>query len=219
MKFLKYFIVVVLALLLASPVWGSVGAKNHGSTIGEATEINFSTGLTATSDGSTVTVVHEVSTGTVQLPINTFTLDTASAPLSTSTTPGLEIDNVLPAIVWADGETSAVQVTFKVPQDYSSGGLFRLLCDNSAATATAVDFDVYVNAAGSAWDAAATDQTPVALTNPASSPETVTLTVATDFAALAAGQYVTLRLWRDDTGSTDTADLELYHAEFYYTRK
>jgi hypothetical protein len=157
--------------------------------------------------------------GIFSLPLTSFLFENTAAPLSTSSTPGLEIDNVIPNINWADGETSAVQVTFRVPDDYLSGGDFRLLCDSSnASTPEKVDFDVYVNTSGSTWDAAATNQTPVALTLSAGSPETVTLTVATDFSSLVAGKYVTLRLWRDNV-STGTGDLEVSYVSFYYNRK
>jgi hypothetical protein len=43
----------------------------------------------------------------------------------------------------------------------------------------------------------------------------VTLTPATDFASLVAGQIVTLNMWRDNTAN-GTGDLEIYYAEFYY---
>jgi len=44
-------------MLLVSPLaFGSVGVRNNDSTIGTATDIDFSTNLDASSDGSTVTV-------------------------------------------------------------------------------------------------------------------------------------------------------------------
>jgi hypothetical protein len=155
--------------------------------------------------------------GTVDLPILSAT--TAGAPLSASTTPKLEIDNLLPAVVWVDGDASPVQITLRVPADYVSGGAFRVFADSSdSTTPEQVDFSVYVNGHNTAWDSAATGQTPVALSTAASTPCVVTLTPATDFASLAAGKVVTLNLWRDDD-SSGTGDLEVYYAEFFYNRK
>jgi len=138
--------------------------------------------------------------------------------LSADTAPGYENHNNSTAIVWDDGEATPVQLMFKVPADYSSGGAFRAVCDeDGSATASEVDFAVYVNAdGGAAWDSSTTNQTPVALAVQAGTPELVTLSVATDFASLAAGDIVTLQVWRDDTAN-GTNNLELYYLEFYYT--
>lgn len=161
----------------------------------------------------------------MQLPLNAFmvetggdgsTVGTAPEPLSTSTTPGLEIDDNMTSVVWADGETSPIQVTFRVPADYVSSGRFKLIATESGtSTANQVDFDVYVNADGVASDSAATGQTPVALAGTAATPDEVTLTPATDFASLSSGKWVTLRLWRDDV-ATGTNDLELKGVVFEY---
>ena len=144
-----------------------------------------------------------------------FSLDDG-IEITAATAPGLEEDNVAPAIVWADGETTPVMVPFRVPADYTSGGAFRVCLDGSGtSTKNQVDFDVYVTTPGAAWDSSATNQTPVARTEASGSPEMVALTVATDFASLAAGDIVVLRLWRDDVAD-GTDDMELFYAEFYY---
>jgi hypothetical protein len=110
-----------------------------------------------------------------------------------------------------------VLTTFRIPVDYASGGAFRLFCTESdSTTPNQVDFDVYVNSNGVAADAAATGQTPVALAGTTATTSVVTLTPATDFAALAAGYWVTLRIWRDDTAE-GTGDLEVKGVDFYYT--
>jgi len=320
-KFRILLLTLLMALLIIPLAFASVGVKNDGTMLGAATDINFSTGLTASGEGSEKTVVGgpvaaftsgtvagvtitgstanssiiggsvpaagtfttltgttvnatdiiattsvssptitmntgniatadinggtidgtviggatpaagtftdinadsvTLSTpniGTILLPLNSF-LDTLGAPITTTSTPGLEIDNLIPDIVWADGEVTPVTVTLKVPDDFLGGGRFRLFCDSSDSTTPAqVDFDVYVNAHNTTWDAAATDQTPVALSTAASTPCIVTLTPATDFILLAAGDVVTLRIWRDNV-SLGTGDLEVYYAEFYYSRK
>jgi hypothetical protein len=108
-------------------------------------------------------------------------------------------------------------ITFRVPYDYSSGGAFRLICTESdSTTPNQVDFDVYVNRDGRAADSSATDQTPVALAGTTATPDVITLTPATDLTGLAAGDWITVRIWRDDT-ATGTGDLEVKGVEFFYT--
>lgn len=161
----------------------------------------------------------------IQLPLMGFAVETggngstvgsATAPLTSSTTPGMELDDAMLSIVWADNETSPIQVTFRVPADYLSTGRFKLFCTESGtSTPNQVDFDVYVNTDGTASDSSATGQTPVALAGTSSTPDEITLTPATDFDSLAAGSWVTLRLWRDNV-ATGTNDLELKGVVFEY---
>ena len=151
----------------------------------------------------------------IQLPLTSFTK--TDALITTSSEPNLEVDDVIFNLVWADGETSPAMAVFRVPSDYSSGGAFKVIGTESADnTDNQVDFDVYVNTSGSAADAAATDQTPVELACDESTPAEITLTVATDFSSLAAGDWVLVRIWRDDTAD-GTADLEVKGVAFYYT--
>ena len=155
-----------------------------------------------------------------QLPLASFvTEDSAStvAPITASTTPGWEMDDLMPNIVWADGETSPITISFVIPTDYASGGAFKVVATESGtSTPNQIDFDVLINADGVLADSARTNQTPVALAGTSATPDVVTLTVSTDFASLAAGQWVTLRIWRDDT-ATGTNDLEVKGITFYYT--
>ena len=162
-------------------------------------------------------------TAQVQIPLTSAILNdqTSIEVLSESTAPGLEFDNAMAAIVWADGETTPIQVSFTVPADYGSAGVLKVLCaDSASSTRNQVDFYTYVNSDDTAWDTAVTNQTPVALASTiATHPELVTLTPATDFASLAAGDVVILGLWRDDTAD-GSADLEMYgNAIFEYTRQ
>lgn len=160
--------------------------------------------------------------GILNLPLTSFYSSDGSAtilPITQSTAPGLEVDNTLPSLVWADAEVTPVSTTFRVPKDYYKGGEFRVLCDSSnTTTKNQVDFNVYVNQDGAAWDSSATNQTPVAMTETAGTPEVVALRPATDFNALQPNQYVTLNVWRDNT-ATGTGDLEIYNIQFYYKKK
>jgi len=150
-----------------------------------------------------------------QLPLMSFTVQ--ETVLTASTTPGLEVDDLVPNIVWADGETSPIQISFRVPSDYASGGAFKVFATESdSTTPNQVDFSVYVNSSGETIDSAASNQTPVALAGTAATPSEITLTVGTDFSALAAGNWVTLNVWRDNTAD-GTGDLEIKGIAFYYT--
>ncbi len=181
-----------------------------------ATTLGTATITTGNITTATITTLSHSRERGFTLPLAGFVLSSGE-PVSYTTAPGMEIDDYAPNIVWSDGETTPVIITFRVPYDYSSAGAFRLICTESdSTTPNQVDFDVYVNANGVAADSSATGQTPVALTQNTSTPSVVTLTPATDFASLAAGQWVTLRIWRDDTAD-GTGDLEVKGVEFFYT--
>lgn len=144
---------------------------------------------------------------------------TTVVPLTASSTPRLSVDNGLVAMEWDDGDESYAQVTFKVPDDYLMNGKFKILTDyDGGSDNPPIHFRVYVNGDGDTWDAATTAQTAVDPAGTAGTPELSTLTVATDFASLAAGDIVTLQIARSDQDSS-TADLEVYYVEFYYDAK
>lgn len=152
----------------------------------------------------------------VQLPLLSFGLDDLGA-ISVASVPGIESDDGVINIVWADGEVSPAEITFRIPNDYQSGGLFKVLATESdSTTPNQIDFDVYVNTPGVSIDTVRSNQTPVALDQATSTPSEVTLQVSTDFASLAAGDWVHLRLWRDNTAA-GTGDLEVKGVGFYYT--
>lgn len=175
-------------------------------------------GQQITTDGSG-TVSWSSRPATIQLPLMGFVTTNADPAISGTSGPGIQIDDNIPNLVWADGETTPGLITFRVPEDYSSGGAFKLLATESdSTTPNQVDFDVYVNADNTAIDASATNQTPVALAGTTTTPDQVTLTVATDFGSLTAGNWITLRVWRDDVAD-GTGDLEVKGVAFYYTAK
>lgn len=163
---------------------------------------------------ATITTLNHSRERSFGLPLTGFVTSDGYV-ITQSTAPGIEIDDVMPNIVWADGETTPAIITFRIPADYSSGGAFRVFATESdSTTPNQIDFDVYVNSNGAAADSSATGQTPVAMTG--TTPEVVTLTPATDFSSLAAGYWVTLRIWRDNAAD-GTGDLEVKGVDFFYT--
>jgi len=152
-----------------------------------------------------------------------FVVNSGSVTMITGATkPGLATNNSMVALVWADGVTSWAEVSFKVPTGYYSGGAFRVFCADSTATSSRnlIDFKVFVNSDDTAWDTSATNQAAQSLASTiVTHPDLVTLTVATDFASLAAGDLVTLQIVRDDTQTPVLADLEVYYVEYYDSGK
>ncbi len=153
----------------------------------------------------------------IPLFLGSFRIEDTGAPLTTSTTPGWEEDDNVANLVWADSETSHAVITFPVPDDYSSGGAFRVICSDSDGDASpvAVDFMVYTITDGSIV-AGGTAQTAVAKAATTVTPEVVTLTPATDFASLASGDWIALEIWRDNV-LLGVSDLEVKGVEFFYT--
>lgn len=240
MRKIKVLAILMLVLFMAGVAFGASPTTlkrnvwNAKQTFNQEAEFNGNVEFDSTVDfgDATVTGTGKISADMVanvvryvELPLTGFTLETdgggstvgtAMVPLSGSTAPGFELDDKMMNIVWADGETSPISCTFVVPGDYASGGAFYVITTESdSTTPNQLDYDVYVNASGSAADSAATNQTPVAVAGDTSTPFRDTLSVSTDFSSLAASSVVTFRSWRDDTAD-GTGDLELKHVLFFY---
>lgn len=152
---------------------------------------------------------------TIVLPVSVFTLNT-SGNLTTTTQPGLESDNSLTSVVWADGETTPIHTTFRVPDDYTSGGNFRIVASQSSADAgnCQIGWGFYLNQDGETWDTSRWDGSFITVTGTAT-PDYIVLTESTAFSSIAAGDLITIEFWRTDDVA-GTGDLEIYYAEFYY---
>lgn len=154
----------------------------------------------------------------VNIPLTSFV--TAGQPIAAdgTTNPGIATTDSIPAIVWATNEVTPIEVTFRVPASYSSGGLsFRLLCSTSSMTTPPeVDWSFYMNVDDTAFDAAVTAQDAVALVlaTAATQNEVVLLTLdSTGEAALTAGGWATTRFWNTTTGN---GTLEIKAIERYF---
>jgi len=214
----KVFLALMGLFLLASTAFGAVAVNENGTYVGEVVTLDFPPNTVST-DGSTLPIGAE---GKVQFALTDFVIvyDTTPLVLTTATIPNFEVtpSEVL-ALVWDDGEASPIQVTFGVPADYASGGAFRVFVDEGAdgATPCYVDYITHMNRTGIKWNQTSDNQAAVALPDDPQTPSLVDLPVVTTFASLAAGDIVTLELWRDDV-NTGTRALCLYYAEFYYSR-
>ncbi len=135
--------------------------------------------------------------------------------------PNYDIQNSLGCIVWEDGEESAVEISFRIPADYRSGGTFRVWANTSAVGGNdcSIDYAYYINTDTATADTASDDETAIEVSSifdgTGASENEYDLSCAGTFAV---GSLVTLRLWRDDI-DTGTGNLELYHATFYYNKR
>ena len=233
----KIFSLLAGFLLLTSTVYGAVAINEDGTYQGEATTIDFPSTWVTAFDGSTVTIdptpvirFYPEDFGTMALG-GTVIYDIADAAQ-----PGYETNNGALSINWGDGTTSYAVVTFRVPADYSSGGAFRVLTDQDGDPATESDCEIEFQVKShtvdgiSAWS---TVDYPIDHVGEKvelglevhGSPTVVTLTPTG--ATFAAGNIVTLMLWRSNqslasvalggANANATADLEVFYVEFFYS--
>jgi hypothetical protein len=211
MKFLTVALFVAFSVIPGS-AFASVIAEDHdGAELDHAHRVRGALRMS----GNVAILGSEVCTNISPMEFSQIN-GSAIVPLTAGTSPKLAVKNSLSSIVWVNAITSPVQMTFRVPTNYDSGGNFKVLIGRSGAgTAPSIDFQVFVNRTLTAFDAAATNQTEVQVSSSiaSGSPEEKTLTVDTDFASLAAGDLVTWEIWR---GTTGTESLEFYGGSFCY---
>lgn len=151
----------------------------------------------------------------VMLPLSSFVLETSGIPLAAATEPGSVKANNVPAAEWAQGETAKIATHFVVPSDYSSGLAFNCFVSLDASSSdTTVDFELFINDADTAYDAAAVGQDPVAVADNTANMQEIKLTPATDTVSI--GDLVTLNVWRA-AGTGAGSNLNLYACKFVYT--
>ncbi len=233
-KFRLWFASALVVILTATLVWA--GVTNFDSVTTQKTSDdtynyrgNNSSGTRTFSVDASGNVyiagtLTNSTTKTVPLPLNSFKIVDASLSgpyaiqaLSNSSSPGMLINRKMPTVVFGDQAASVIMTSFSVPQDYSSGGAFRVMASQST-TGVYIDFDVYVNTPGmAAFDSSATGQTPVIVHASAlASPTAVTLTPSADFSALIPGAWVSVRIWRD-TAAAALGILYIHDVAFSYT--
>lgn len=228
-------LMVSTLVLLSSAAYGAVAINDNGTYKGECVTIDMPSTWVTAFDGSTATIDP---TAVIRFYPHDFVSvsggGTTTIPLTTVTTPSLETENSALCMNWGETETSYAQVTFRVPSDYVDSGGFRVLCDQdgdpdygSGESHCEISFAMRIHTvdAETAW---ATVDYPVDVYGSRvalagvqhGSPEVVTLPIGE---TLAAGNLVTLNIWRtNDTSSEGTnanaaAHLEVYYVEFYYS--
>ena len=220
MKRYMFLIVFIIVLLFAIPAFASELQQNLSTS--------YATGRSQQDEYNMFTYARDDIIDLEQMdivftPADFILLNPGNgyiAPITASTAPGYEIDNLIPAIVWADGETTPATVTFRVPTGFDYGMTLYAFVDESTGDATPcrIDWSIYTNRTGVIFDSATSNQTPVAMSYDAGTPQIVTLTTDTDFAGIVAGDIVTVNIWRDNTAGIGTGDLELYYLGARRTR-
>jgi len=176
-----------------------------------AAELNKLHGVTGTLISSTSTVIRSI-----PLPVLGFALSDGNLLARTMSRVGFYITpstSYVPSLVFPE-KSSPVTSDFRVPDNYSSGGYFKLMAYQSGNSGLCrVGFDYRVNSNGSALATTATTQPEFALAHAGPTPTQVVLTPTM---ALVAGQIVNLRLWLGAT-STGTDTLHVFDTTFIYT--
>ncbi len=137
-------------------------------------------------------------------------------------TPDLSTCDNIPCLVWIDsGETTAVAWTFRLPSDFVSDLVVYAFISSNAANATPanikLDWAVWMNKKGIAFDGTAVPQAAVGATEIAMNTKNDVLTLTSDATAEAlytAGDWITLEFLN---ASTVDDDLELKGLDVTYT--
>jgi len=149
----------------------------------------------------------------IYLPMAGWAVD-GGDDIDENTAPDIGDDDNIPSITWDNsGETGAIQATFRLPSTYVSGLTIYCLVssDTDVGIAGALDWRIWVNNDGVAFDATAIEQSEVLMgsaSNPDVSNEVLTLTLnATGETACIAGTWVTVDIF--NATSHESANLKL----------
>lgn len=137
---------------------------------------------------------------------------------------GLDYENNTPKILFDDTTSEGVYWQFRMPSDYSSAPVLKLVYTMASATSGTMEFEASLwatsdneSAVTASYDTINTGTETVPGTAGLTSDLSITLANAD---TLAAGDLVRIKLFRDaDDGTNDTAtgDLELWAASLEYT--
>lgn len=134
------------------------------------------------------------------LPLNGFWIDgTSLLGAFNSTSPGFVERDSVPALVWDAAETYKIQITFRVPGDFSESMGFRVLASESSdTTPCSIDYRIWRNSDAAVFAATPEEFAAVALSASASTNEVVDLATTQ---SLTAGEWITLDIWNAGTGN------------------
>lgn len=155
-------------------------------------------------------------TATLVLPI--------PADFDDTVPPGLEFQNNIPVLLFDDTADEICYWRFRVPANYASAPVLKLLYSMASATTleVIVGAELWANADGEAAGAENYDtvNTSAAITVPGTAgfQDTISLTL-TNNDGMAAGEMLSIRFRRDanNAGDDATGDMELLAASLEYT--
>lgn len=146
---------------------------------------------------------------------------TTIAPLTSATTPNLTyVADQGAHLVFSEDDTDSIVASINVPQDYSSGGIFKMVVDTSGAIVTDWNFD-FETAIGQtsgteAWDSSLDNETPVDVPDTAGEPNVMTFT-PTAQSDISAGDVVNIKITPDTNTASGEPDVEIYSLWFEYS--
>jgi hypothetical protein len=212
-KFCLFALIAMMTMALVAPAYAEMGAEDKlNRTITGKRDFrgDFS---------------WKDSKRTVEAPVP-YTIPLAAvcvsgAPIGAdgTTAPGLATTDGIPAIVWADDEVTPIEYTFRIPAGMEGERLgFRgFASTDDATTPPEIDWALYVNFDGTAFDAAAYAGDAVTLSGiSATLNETFELEPTSTIAAgVTAGGWATITLWPTTTGG---GTVELKGLEYYFDK-
>ncbi len=159
------------------------------------------------------------------LPLTSFYANADGAPTAI-TSAGLQPDPLFSAnqgiyLRYQEDDTQDIGTQFVVPDDYVSGGVFKMVFDTSAAIVTDwdMDFKVAISQAtgpNNAWDTDMDDETAVNISDTPGKPRVLTFT-PTDQSDLSAGDTVFVDFFPASNTGAGEPDVEIYSVWFEYT--
>lgn len=159
----------------------------------------------------------------MELPLASFFSDADGTPaaLTGSTTPNLlSTANQGLFLQYSRNDTTDIGTQFVVPDDYASGGVFKMAMDTAAAIVTDwdMDFKVHISQAtgsSNAWDADNDNEAVVNISDTPGKPRVLTFTPA-DQADLSAGDTVFVDFFPANNTGAGEPDVEIYNIWFEY---
>ncbi len=158
------------------------------------------------------------------LPLTSFLTDADGVPaqLSATSQPNLLYTaNQGLFLQYSEDDTADVGTQFVVPDDYVSGGVFKMVVDTSAAIVTDWDMDFKVavsqtTGSNNAWDVDMDNETAVNISDTPGKPRVLTFT-PTDQSDLSASDTVFVDFFPANNTGAGEPDVEIYNAWFEYT--
>ncbi len=155
-----------------------------------------------------------------RLPLGSFNVSGSPIQMDGTSAPGMATHDSIPKIVWATTEVTPIQASFWVPPLKGKNATLAFRINTSGSNATTpgtIDWQVWINLDGTAFDAAAVAQTAVAVAASTTLNDSIELIMNdTAVGQLQNGGWVTVDFWNTATGG---GNMEVSGIQGYYKRK
>lgn len=234
-KFLTEFFRFTLYAVILVPMAYAAATSFSGLVIEDSNSTRY---FEINSSGQIIEAANETPVGRIDLPLTSFYQasggEIVARPLDNlayaDSVPSLLFDSandtLPPALVWHNVHpktstsseylqhvASPARLMFRVPDNYRSGGAFKLLVDVDKATTLDFMWEQKVNTSASALDTSWGTNKIVQTTYANTNPQEITLTISGE--TLAAGSWIDWKFWRrSDASATNRA--RVYGVAFSY---